>query len=266
MKLISKFHDYYDPVLKMGRDESIVYIRHTKEIECDKTLSDDIGIILAEIPNRSHGYNPKYETFNPILFFFCGKIYLGYDFDLPGDTVRHEPAVNEFLYSAEDVEARMELHKLKWEQEYTRGNNFRPISASTLGFIRTRFAKKYVGDILKKYEGGIKTDFNIRFNSPVLLAYKQNREIKLVSNPVLKDYNFMRLFNPYAAFQEISMYMGNVLGTQQTKTVNRKKKKKNKQSIPTPKDDKVDIERHGFDYKYGFRKPPGKKKRKKNDR
>jgi len=59
-------------------------------------------------------------------------------------------------------------------------------------------------------------------------------------NPCLKDYDFMRVFDPYQAFQEISMFMGNLAEP--------------RKPIPAI-DDKTMAEIKGFD-KWSFRKPP----------
>lgn len=58
-------------------------------------------------------------------------------------------------------------------------------------------------------------------------------------NPRLKDYGFERIKDSFAAFQEISMYLSNILVEQkETAAV----------------EDKFRIEQHGFDLKTSFRK------------
>ena len=63
----------------------------------------------------------------------------------------------------------------------------------------------------------------------------------IILNGELKPHNFVRVFDPYAAFQEISMYLGGVLGT-------------NNPPIPHVSDEDLSAAK-GFD-KWSFRKEP----------
>jgi len=72
--------------------------------------------------------------------------------------------------------------------------------------------------------------------------FRNNR--KFFINPVLKDYEFYKIFDSYQAFQEIQMFISGVLGS------------KEKDIIMI--EDKYKIASHGFD-KWSFRKEPEKK-------
>lgn len=64
---------------------------------------------------------------------------------------------------------------------------------------------------------------------------------QVVINPQLSDVEFFRCLEPYQAYQEISMFLGN-LAAPERKTV--------------VIEDKYRIEQHGFDLKQSFRKRP----------
>lgn len=257
MKIISKFHDYYDSVLAHGRDESLVYVRHEKEIKEDEII-DKLRDVLREVPDRDRRYIEEQQDLIPFMIFFCGRTYLGYKFlnkkgtsGTPGIPPKE---IEKFAYSAEEIEKIFTTYKIKWDSP-SRYTGFYGKDELTMDNLVKAFK-----------EHNSTTDLNLKFKSPVMIVYRENANIKLVINPRLKDYEFAKVMNPYDAFQEISMYLGGVLGAQQIKTTDRRKKKKKYLHHTSSKkvDDKVNIERHGFDYKWGFRKPSGGKKRRKN--
>lgn len=71
---------------------------------------------------------------------------------------------------------------------------------------------------------------------------------ELVLNPCLKDYGFYTIFDPVQAYQEIEMYIGNVLLP--------------KDKEFTPLTDKEKIISKGFDLKTSFRKDKDERTRK----
>jgi hypothetical protein len=93
-------------------------------------------------------------------------------------------------------------------------------------------------------------------NAPVFI-YDNDAVIKLgdygrklnsgifIVNPILKDYEFYKVVDTFQAFQEISMFIGGVLGRGEKEIV--------------VVEDKYKIAQHGFD-KWSFRKEPETKK------
>ena len=68
---------------------------------------------------------------------------------------------------------------------------------------------------------------------------------KFFINPLLKDYQFYKVYDAVQTFQEIQMFISGVLGN------------KEKEIIEVA--DKYKITQHGFDKKWSFRKEPTKK-------
>lgn len=66
-----------------------------------------------------------------------------------------------------------------------------------------------------------------------------NHELEL--NPSLKAYKFMKVVDPYSAFQEISQFISGVLGNSEKQTVDIS--------------DENRLLQHGFDKKFSFRHP-----------
>ena len=72
-----------------------------------------------------------------------------------------------------------------------------------------------------------------------------NHKPKFFLNPLLKDYEFYKMFDTFQAFQEVSMFMGGVLGAGEKEI--------------TVVADKYKIAQHGFN-KFSFRKDKEVKK------
>jgi hypothetical protein len=68
-----------------------------------------------------------------------------------------------------------------------------------------------------------------------------NHKPKFIINPLLKEYEFFKVFDTFQAFQEIQMFLGGVLGRGEKEIVQVA--------------DKYKIAQHGFD-KWSFRKMP----------
>jgi hypothetical protein len=74
---------------------------------------------------------------------------------------------------------------------------------------------------------------------PVWTTRLQRNDNKILLNPKLKDYGFERIKDSFTAFQEISVYLANILVEQ-------------KETARVA--DKFRIEQHGFDLKKSFRR------------
>jgi hypothetical protein len=85
----------------------------------------------------------------------------------------------------------------------------------------------------------------MKFQVPIwLMRFSAGGDSNGVLNPNLKEIGFDRIKDAYTAFQDISMYLSNILIEQK----------------PVEKiDDKHRIEQHGFDLKESFRKTKTRK-------
>ena len=86
-------------------------------------------------------------------------------------------------------------------------------------------------------------------NTPVFIYDSERRKPRtsdaLTIDPILKDYEFYKVVDAFQAFQEISMFIGGVLGRGEKEII--------------VVEDKYKIAQHGFD-KWSFRKEPETKK------
>ena len=228
MLIISKQHDYYDSVGKMtGIDKTIVFQReekdyysHDKEIERFlKTVKEfPRGYRYGRtIPPRSPEHIPTGYAAGALGF--CGKTYpmLSVQWRDSSQTVEHynEDAAATLDIVAKAVDNSTFLHPRGLERKQ-----------SWLNF-------RFTIDDFRHYA------------SPILLLeteYVQDCGPRLTVNPVLKNYGFQRIMDPFTAFQEIQMFISGVLGSPEKETA----------TIS----DVHRLEAAGFDKKWSFRKPP----------
>lgn len=239
MLIISRKKDYYDGVAgTTGIDKTIVYDRKIIEYEGKDER-------IPEIFNKSNKYsgnieknkdtifhslnsfdikNEIYFEQNTFIIGFCGKIYVG-------QRLFKNPDEFDITYDQGFVKSIITRYSWGWDN----GVN-------------------YI-DVINKIKSTDYTDLFREFNTPIFLfdygynkwSYKKpSITRKFIINPILKEYEFYKVFDSYQAFQEIQMFLGGVLGTNE----------KNIVEI----DDKYKIEQHGFDKKWSFRKEPQKKK------
>ena len=222
MKIISKFKDYYDSINYPG-DDSLLF----KRIEIDEII--DTSNIKHLDPNilsqRCYciGHRGKYvlnEFAHIDIICFCGLFYVYHPiktkFDVPD--YKLEFKISKFEDYLELIKPH-DLHKYKvWTLK--RHNAFINIRNH---FKNIFIDKNIVYCRISNYRSS-KNSFKITYH------FKS-----------LKDIRFQSIFDPYTAFQEIEMFLGNYLN--------------NNKEIIDIKDSKVLLESKGFDNKTSFRHP-----------
>jgi hypothetical protein len=204
MIINSPFRDYYDSSIGFGIDNTVVFNRTRRELDCNAKQGPDAQVVAdidkavqrfqmlkGDMTRRSH-------KVSSIYIGFCGKVYQGLVscIDLNtgemNDVQRQSLAtVARFMWSLKDVPDT--LSKVPLVDRYT-------------------------------YQGAINTlkdwfdDEHVRCFEDVDLFVKH----KMVSfmycegdaaiNPCLKQYEFQRQIGAVEAFQEISMFISGVLG------------------------------------------------------
>lgn len=239
MRIISSFKDYYDCGQTYGQDLDCVYIREIRE-----------EIFNWSLPG---GRNTDFSNnlINRIIIGFAGKIYLGVDFSIYlGEKIQ---SPRQFCYSIEDCDKFAEKHlKEKELQEYYTKNKYywKPPFKHHLYGYHSYFSSYFnkVNDYQKTLEGIFSnfscSIFKLGSSKWKRLDYRSyHNESKIIINPNLREQEFYRRLEPYTAYQELQMYVGNLAVPQKP--------------IPVPTDKEM-VEIKGFDPKWSFRKPPSK--------
>ena len=201
MRIISKYHDYYDSAMGMGIDKTITYVRETKELK-DK---DADTVMDGFLPVRiSHGGGNYHVASGVVLF--CGKKYKF--LLLCMDTNGYVTPKPVFAYSANEVRNFVHKNKLEYEKQYRRYKGYQETRLDfTVDDVDLFFAdsgKEVGADIFHKYR------------TPVIAAipgvYPRSYDTTYHINPRLLSVGFFVVKDAFSAFQDISMFLSGVLG------------------------------------------------------
>lgn len=233
MLIISKRDkkDYYDGVVgTMGIDKTIIYDREEKELE---------GINLPRIFRQPKFINKKdinpftnlganwvkkayrndIKHYSYFVIGFCGKLYIGFKFF--SNTYGNITSIST-TYDFDMIKNIIEDKGFYCDlnNDYNYILNYDPMD-----IFRELKTPIFVYD----------SDHN-RTNIDLRIIRSNS---KFIVNPLLKDYDFYKVFDSFQAFQEIQMFLGGVLGMGEKEIVQVA--------------DKYKIEQYGFD-KHSFRK------------
>jgi hypothetical protein len=243
MLIIAKKKDYYDGVVgTVGVDKTIVYDRETIEVKnddmpsCLRGKKGYWGIRHHENPFHELAYHRLKKECRGVcdehahfIIGFCGKLYVGWKLYHAKAEYPYEVTTT-ITYNSEYIKTILESRS--WHGNLD--DSFEYIKTyDALSLFRELNAPVFV------YDG----DYGRLFFDKKCY---NNHKPKFFINPLLKDYEFYKLFDTFQAFQEISMFLGGVLGNKEKEIINIA--------------DKYKIEQHGFDYKWSFRKEPQEKK------
>lgn len=211
-------HDYYDVGLSLGIDPTIVLVR-------GKSKSVDTAVAGGTLLENTVELRPQNQTWISTLcvaVVFCTKVYRG--------LIVSGAGVDEVFWSAEKLREWAKARKLvaamrgSWvlrRDTFTVENYFEPYEAG--GKLREAM-------IANKYSILVETE-----------TVRRQATVFAVNPFTLKKLGFAKAVDPYTAFQELSMWIGGVLGGTSPEMVK-------------ITDDKVLAESHGFD-KESFRGP-----------
>ena len=206
MKLHTDFHDYYDTAVGYGVDDKVHYNRFTEEIEKTTKWKKDFPRLYGDV--------------KPLILGFCGEIYPLAEIE------KRDPEyklIDTFIaYTYEELTAK----RAEWRN--SRRTYYHEDNQMKLG------TKRFFEEWRMRDD-----EIFLENKVPVWLSRLQSWNKTLVLSPKLKTYEFFRVRDAHAAFQEISMYLANILVEQ-------------KETAPI--EDKYRIEQHGFDLKTSFRK------------
>lgn len=262
MKIIAKKSnvDYYDGIAKYGIDKQCVYVRKESEISIgepgyENFFSPSIRMVQGMLPHcEINSYGRIFSEFNvgvaeTMLILFCGRIY---------------PAIR--LYRAIPSEK-----KTYWAQSGYRelgvSYDYPDIEKSVREYADERTIKRFFSKERHRHQRSFCKssvwraltmsgrhfedfhDVHHSFECPVIMWKRspRDKEETVILNPNLGRLHFFKVVDPFTTFQEISSYIGGVLGGHSPKTVEIS--------------DQDRLEMHGFNER-SFRKDPGQKKRK----
>jgi len=268
MHITGAIKDYYDSAMSLGIDKELIFVRNSSIHHFDGDNADLYNIYKNYlcVPTTSTWrkggrYKPNFKLdrhwmiggkscnsydnidFDPFVIFFCGKVYRGVKvFFTYSHKKQHEFKAphHVYVYTKQHAEALLTTHTEEIEDyNYNKRNTFEQETISKIA--------NYVS---------INGEFNdevaeYMYNHKIAYFLMSSNEKEYSSyltgtvefHPLLKNLQFVKIVDPYTAFQEISMFVGN-----------------------TPRDpnmmvvltDKEELIKKGFD-NMSFKKEPTKK-------
>ncbi|HEY4223356.1 MAG TPA: hypothetical protein VGO62_18490 [Myxococcota bacterium] len=222
MKIVSGFKDYYDALRSLDRDPEPLYLRETRRFALNardvdarerRAAADPLWTdvtIQAPLPGDDLDDDARVAWRRGIVAF-CGRLF---PFFRASGVVRYDLAA----FDVERAAPRARRSRWRPHRDYA-------------AFLRAR--TRTVDDDVFRF-----------FDAPVL----EMTDEEIVVNPSLKALDFATQVDPYTAWQDLSMFLGNNLV---------------KNTPPQPVSDDIKAHAHGFD-KHSFKK--AKAPRKKVDR
>jgi hypothetical protein len=241
MLIIAKKKDYYDGVAgTTGIDKTIVYDRQIIEVEENNIpefferkryhfgKNDQTpfhNLFHHGLKKDLHVVYPNYAHF---VIGFCGKLYVGWKLYSKGEEVYsgYNKVITTITYDFENA-------KKLFESQTWGGRKFADDVNNIMNHDSIELFREFNAPVFV-YDGDYgRTSINERCSNC--------NHPKFFINPLLKEYQFYKVFNAVQAFQEIQMFLGGVLGRGEKEIVEVA--------------DKYKIGQHGFD-KWSFRKMP----------
>jgi len=233
MRIISKFKDYYDGVGAGDLDHIPVYERHEKQIELIQPFPRgwrQSKYLIVNRNNKVSGFKSGLVTERSLYTYvigYCGELYPILK------VVQDNGSISKYWYEYDVSTYLNYVEKPRWSFDRHEQN-----LNEWLELIKTLKLK----DIFKEHNvpvfifDGFEIDTR-KGTQPVL---------QVTLNPRLRKYEFYKVKEPYTAYQDIRVYVGNDLAHD------------TEVDVPTG-DDKTLAESKGYD-KWSFRKESTKEK------
>lgn len=252
MRIISKFHDYYDSVQMYGQDQSLIYIRKVEEY---KGPVDVDGIPSINNTSNYVWYTSKDEyslQYSNFLVFIGQDVFPGIKLTKRVKNKEYMVAdvvMEEFAYSIDAVEKF--LNKYASENELERYNAI-PKQYKSFRHNNSSFCKS---DLTLFFS--LKPTRNLCLEIRCPVVYQGSVDLlktipvdkvssRIIMNPCLKDIAFMKCIDAGLTFQKIESFISGVLPGRYPEMIQI--------------DEGTRLEKRGFDKKWSFRKMPWKKK------
>lgn len=224
MYIISKHRDYYDTALGAGGiDKTLVYERKKEAFKFPVFLEDYLPTNMRrhsdDFEYLEHWRGTKKEpNYRFIIVGFCGKTYVAAQLaweEKKNPHVLTSEKKTEIIYGEDIIEF---FGKKKSPRGgYLWGLKNKDIKANITNLINKYHGQEnFLNEIFRKEK--------VPYFAMELVSknrWTTHKKDTLVGqlNPVLKDLEFYRVFDPYQAFQEVSMFIGGVLGVGERDTI-----------------------------------------------
>lgn len=252
MKIHSKYRDYYDLGLTYGLDPNLHYVRKERSFSLDDVKTKIPGDIKDAIGRGSTSFQKR--ELKKFAVGFCGTIYPGiivYTYTGKVTAEGREEQAKEFVYSPDRLKeifptqtklGKRERRRRHLYEQFPRLFGSDRTTEQLCEYLtpRTGYDKLFI-ELSSQYKEEYIAAPSFVFGIGEQYRYNGLWEnVYMNINSPLEKYNFAKVKDPFTAFQEISMYLGNQLTHVEE---------------PIQISDKDMLVEKGFDIKTSFRHP-----------
>jgi len=224
MRILSKFSDYYDHVV--GHSTEPVWERRTHEFPLDPVIKTQLTLehtklldkMYEEMPKPSIKYKENRwkcnDTLDYMVIGFCGKVFPIFRCPNVDDSkVDH-------LYDRPKVKFKTFTKPSEFTNLFNKVYKDRMVCGeSRWRHVPFGFTDSACERWNEKYNHQVTTEIFIALKSPIFIIKPMRfpdenpprMGSKIEVNPNLADLNFQRVVEPYTAYQEVDMFLGNQL-------------------------------------------------------
>ena len=216
MRIISKFKDYYDGVQGYGtHDDELVYVRSQHELAANFSDTNnrknagqhELVRMLNKAGNR---IPPALDSFGRGVINFCGKRYPFWcvtDYSIKGacKTLGFYDYDSIMTYLTQQP---LPEHVFAYNQLMRSDKRYRMWNKALSQDTWNAFVSSFTSDNALHHKSD---ELFLFFNSPIIVYYEFGHEKRVIINANLSQFSFARVVDPFTAFQEISMFVGNNL-------------------------------------------------------
>lgn len=246
MKIVGNIKDYYDSAIgAYGPSNTPLYNRMRSTTTIEDFSRHTLGRLWYQPKNAFSKQKQTYH--NLVMIGVCGKIWIfARNTFLPGagpmlDVLKQQDEIKQFLENARADKSR------RWMRERMEASDILE-RTGVEAFTPIHDERAFIELKTPVFAYFPPVDMPLALNAiytdkcaQVLNDYGRKKGL-LVLNPILKEFDFQKYMDPYTIYQEIEMFLGNVLTNNTTP------------KMPVGSD-KVIAESKGFT-KWSFRTPP----------
>jgi len=249
MLIVSKFKDYYDSIQRYGVDKSVVYQRKESFIGVyggdsplldryvNKDFDDEISCAASGVDVfwapfkavRSWSNGSTWGNFKcnieEVVVGFCGvvqpllEITYGTDTNYYGSLYTPKTA---FVYSIEELDKLVDSFPKAARDAYhgkKKSKKERCRKPDPEGYIHN-FERVEVAQYFKIHTPKEDSTLFLKHKVPIIVLKKvEQRRTAMILNASLRKIGYMKVLDPYLAYQKIAQYISGVLGVGEPETI-----------------------------------------------
>lgn len=224
MRVQSDFKDYYDAGMATGQDQTLVYRRYVDVVELENYP------FPACITSSAYSYRgdpaPLLHA-RSCMVGFCGRLHpllIVYPHEHAHGKGSEARKARKIVYNIDELDTYVRNHFSEEKYEDYLTTKYRKYAIWPTWHRRVYFSKFF--DEAEKYKDSYARYFEEKRCPVFVCEYnerqnyrwrdihgrlhgKKDKPYRIVYNACIKDYEFYRVFDTHAAYQEIAMWLGN---------------------------------------------------------